>query len=448
MSLTDKEIEGRLVGWLEREADRVGTGESFTPGAYVLARRRRTRKRVGAMVTGAAVVAALLPAGIWLDDTLNRPDRTPDVANTRLTTNAVETPDPHTPKPRFVGPVEKSIDVTKLPRGSAPAVPWYSAGVIHNGDQEIPLPSDLHKVTTLSKVNGGYLITVDRVRDATHSFELFLIKPGSAPKPFGTISGDPTVSSDGRQFAWDDRDPNPDPDVTTLFVADADSGQVLRIKRVSGESNAMRVRGFLGSAILLERSPNENLSPLRLWDPPTGRISDWYDAEALAGVTPDGSLAAVVIEEDAENECFTMLALPEKSQLWSSCEFSNRTVFSPDLRYLATANNDQDLPPDDYVPGVGEDPNQWYDDHPPVLGFYVKDLRTGANVLHLKDVFAYPVTWESDDTILFGHEHYNHATKKLTMALVRCTVQGKCELATDFVRQTSRWAGAYVLPDN
>ncbi|GAB3432865.1 hypothetical protein [Flindersiella endophytica] len=430
---TDRNNPEGLSAAMRRIADQT-TPAAPDPAGTIKHRAGRLRRRriAAAAVVGAAAVGLVVPVGVAL-----YPSHQPDgnVA-TRTTTQPTTEPKPtqtedtratptSTAKRGADGVAETAVDFGKLPRGKAPDVPWYFDGVIHDGAREIPFRTGYPWVRSLQKVTGGYVVVATSEGTEEPGYELFLVGQNGQRNSLDRETGgglifDPLVSDGGSQVAWS-RFSGGATIRTTLNTYDVAAGKVTSTKQiVGGEESLLEVRAFLGSSILVNRATNALSTPVKIWDPRTGSLTDWHDSLAVAGTSADSSLVAVAIPGSHGQSCFAVLELPGKRQLWQSCQFnSNDVFFAANNRYVASTNHDVD---NSATEEPGDEPPQ-----PKVTSSVnVFASRTGEPVLRIKDQAPYQVAWESGDTFLF---EATDAAKK-HVALVRCTVTGTCELAT------------------
>lgn len=315
------------------------------------------------------------------------------------------------------------VDLDALPDGPPPAISWYSYGVLHTGESEYSLGD--RALAGFARVEDGYV--VHAWNDGSDD-ELFLVD-GTTERVLATAPGDgteifgPVVSADGSRIAWSvgyalgglnasaTRDRR-----TELVVADADTGETLYSKDVSGDD--LRARGFAGESVLLDRGTETGV--LR-WRPDTGELTEWDDASELTAVSESAGLAAVV---DAERpSCAGVRATNDDAheQLWQVC---GATVigFDPSGTYAVTRAD--------------------VDDDTVLIG--VRDAMTGTRVLRLRTGGGTPeVAWEPTGRLLVTA--WDEGRNGMRMGIVRCTApDGTCELAKPARSTSTGWP--YVLP--
>ncbi len=419
------EAEELLRGALHRVAD--GVGAEPVPQAIVRrAHRRRNRRRVGFAAAGAALVTAAVPFGASF---VRAPAPTHGTATDHPVAGS------STAAAKAVGPV--SIDFAKLPRGAAPAVAYYADGVIYDGDKAIPFPG-YASVTELAKIADGYAVVADRTVEGGPR-SLFLVRPNGTRQVIGSgmIFHRPVVSASGRLMAWSSYGDAPEKKpVTELHLVDTSTGALVqKLSLGSGEDNLAQPRAIIDSKVIVERATNAASKPVLVWDPDTNELTDWYDGYGVAGTSADGSKVAVSQASSHDEEvCFDLVTVADKRWQWRSCDYDHWSVaFAPDGKHLLSARaRFSMLEPDDGAPAAPtSDPGGVEVKTPKPdrnmtaeTDLFALDAATGRRVLQVKNQQPMQRIWESADTFLFT------ATDGKQNAIVRCTLAGKCELAT------------------
>lgn len=420
------EAEDLLRGALHRVAD--GVRAEPVPHAIVRrAHRRRNRRRVGFAAAGAALVTAAVPFGA-------------SYVGTPLPTHGTATDHPvagNSASAAPVGPV--SIDFDKLPRGREPSVAYFSDGAIRDGGKAISF-REYKYVSDLAKVANGYAVVAAQSVDGGR--DLVLVRSDGSRQVMGSgLLFRPAVSADGRTMAWAAFDELAGYRTsTTLYYADTSSGAILRTLSLgTGDDKLAAPRAIIGKTIIVERVTNAASKPVHGWDLETNQLTRWYDAYGLAGMSADRSKVAVGQSSSQDQEiCFDLVAVPDKRRLWRSCDYDHWAVsFAPDGKHLlsARARYGLELEADDSpaapttTPGGGTpttlEPKPKPDrDLSAELDLYVLDASTGKRVLRISGQQPLQRTWESSDTFLFT------AVDGKRTAIVRCTLAGRCELAT------------------
>ncbi|MBM7785963.1 WD40 repeat domain-containing protein [Tenggerimyces flavus] len=415
------EAEDLLRGALHRVAD--GVRAEPVPHAIVRrAHRRRSRRRVGFAAAGAALVTAAVPFGA-------------SFVRAPLPTHGTATDQPVASGSTAAAPGPVSIDFDKLSRGPEPAVAYYANGVIRDGGKAISF-RDYKYVGELAKVASGYAVVA--AHDVDGMRELILVGADGSRRPMGKgVFHRPAISADGRTMAWSSFYEVDGETTTTLYLADTASGTIVRTLSLgTGDDKLAVPRAIDGKTVIVERATNALSKPVQAWDTSTNELTAWYDAYGLAGMSADGSLAAVGRASSQDPEiCFDLVAVPDKRRLWQSCDYDHWAVaFAPDSKHLLSARVRHELVEMEDWPAVptskpgGGTPTPMVPtpdrNYTASIDLYVLDASTGKRVLQIKGQQPLQRTWESSDTFLFT------AVDGKRTAIVRCTLAGKCELAT------------------
>jgi hypothetical protein len=405
-----------LRAGLARLATYARTHHDPASDALRRARHIRSRRRATTVAAGIASIAVALPVGLNLlaspaDHTrvdpataTPTPAQTPGRTPTSTPSSTTTTPTVGASPAPTAGPVValyaptslwSDKDFDGLPPGEDPKVPWYADGKIHYGATTTPV--DLPDWTSFEPVDGGYLVT------GTENGQWRLQLVGLDGTQKLTARGSAVVSNDGRQIAW----ATPD---GTVNVADARTGKILHSIHV-GKGG---LGGFLGEQVLLTIGSNTpESSEVQAWDPRTGKLTAWRDfadvqstyGADLAAVVPRFAQGPVIDRED----CSAVIDTDNGNrELWRVCpkQYGSASIrgFSPDGRYAVVwiMNEGQTLP-----------------------NYTIADAQTGRPVL---TIMGYSGTMEWEDEELFLLASYSLQGER---RIVRCTVAGTCELATE-----------------
>jgi WD40 repeat protein len=315
-----------------------------------------------------------------------------------------------------------TVDIDELKQGAPPAVPWAKDGDAYAGETRLAPPSEFHESPKVRKVEGGYAILAYGSNE-----KLYLLKNGQTT----TLSdrskgwtGSLIVSPDGTQVAWTTKSDTGDT-ANTVHLADAGSGEITLEKQTSGAI----LGGFLsGDRILLMLPQNGGRDEATaMWNLRDNTISPWGGYKGLLSigdVSASGALAALEsVHETAEQQpqptpdrrqpgdnfelCTAVVDTATGKTLWKGCAALGKEsrdlvplVFSPDGRYVLASHNGN---------------------------YVVADARTGKAGLtaRIKAEAVRNVVWESGQSFVFTAWKDNHRS-----AMVRCTITGKCELAS------------------
>ncbi|WP_116952272.1 WD40 repeat domain-containing protein [Jiangella endophytica] len=323
-------------------------------------------------------------------------------------------------------------DLDALPAGAAAAVPWYSGGVIHHGAAEVPFDVEFAAIRSLSAVAGGYVVlTADA--EGQDGNELWLVSSGGERTRLarGAVYS-MAVSADGALLGWAEHDwsagsLDDGPGRTLLYVADAATGEVRHRREQTGADGPVgSVRGFLGPGRVVVDSATNAPSGVYVWDLEADTVTPWTEFGFTTAVSPTGELAAVVPPNEAADRSPAVVDGVTGEVRWRAPQ--NATIgtggFSPDGRYVAEVLEIGPPPAElPRTPGALTSYDYAYE-------IVVADAATGAPVRTIRGLQPAVVTWEPDGALLV------QAAEDDRTALVRCFVDGGCELA-DPIRDTS-----------
>ncbi|PSL01599.1 hypothetical protein CLV30_11387 [Haloactinopolyspora alba] len=308
------------------------------------------------------------------------------------------------------------IDFDDLPLGSPPEVPWLADGAIHDVSGSTSFGVDVSAVS-IRRVDGGHVVKavppadapfddVETVPDWPHARLFFVPQDGEATVLAEGRVTTVAVSPSGKRVAWGmadltdaSGDFNDQDDMrSSLTVADVRTGEVIdEITEIPAMMSSPA--GFLGEDRVLYAS-DRNKTPLGtfLWEI-GGDTSRWRDGGSVVAVSASAGLAAVRPRGGPTE----IVGVESGEVLWSV----ERTIatpldtlaFSPDGQYAAIVENTHVV---------------------------IRDARTGEEVRRIMVETPEHPRWESDDSLVFGA--YQDTTQA---ALVRCPVEGDCELATE-----------------
>lgn len=352
----------------------------FADGAIRRARRQRRNTRI-AVAGGVAAFALAAAAVAVVDPTDPRTEAPP-----------AESPDP---APDVL--VDDVTDFDAVPTGSAPSLPWYADGALHFEDTSTPFDVPFTELS-LDRVDGGF---VALVRDHEPGAVLYLVRDGAEPEQVhvGTLS-DVVVSPDGRAFAYASADVSVEPPRAMVTVVDAETGRDL-YSNAEFLSTARPVH-FAGPDELVVES---KLGAVLLYSTmrPGSAPTSWLDHASTDGgrgeLSPAHDLLAI---PDGMAHNVYQVAGGIDTVRWVLEPSQEHPRFSPDGRLLASVSAD---------------------------GVAVHDALSGAAADFFRATDAGPPRWESATTVVFiARPADGDAAAE---ALVRCTVDVGCELATE-----------------
>ncbi|MGH3488487.1 MAG: hypothetical protein ACRDP8_11335 [Actinopolymorphaceae bacterium] len=407
------DIEEQLTASFHQQVRQVSAGPDLARRAYTQARRIRFRRRLSAGLACVAALAIALPVGLDVAG-----GGTPG-GKTEILPIDTRSPEPRpsasAKEPRAAA--KASIDLDTLPAGKAPASPWYADGVIHDGDQETPI-GVVKEDDTVSflPVAGGYLVeTVCCESDGGSARTSRLIGPDGevrATLPIPVISGFPVVSPDGRLVVWEEEEcPGASgegcSDNNTLVAVDTGTGD--EVQRTLVKQFGVNPVGFHRGLVVFSAESTDNGST-GLWNPETGAVRTINGLGRA--VASDGS-GRFLVEKPARGKsddflgsCYTVVDTSDRTRpprtLWENCDHYLKS-FSADRRFVAGPAGNGESPPESLL-----------------------DLETGRSVLELNASgrIAKPVLEENGDVVV-------EVTQDERQALVRCSLDGECELASE-----------------
>lgn len=322
------------------------------------------------------------------------------------------------------GETEVIITLDELPTGELPMVPWFADGALHVGGSDASFDVDVRFLNSLLRVENGYLATVTP-NDApvgAHEIPLYLVPDDGAPTMLadGWVPGGVRTSSDGSLIAWAagdwDAEFADEDSTTTLTVADATTGDVLH-ERLAPLGPDTSVVGFLDENRILITAANNSNAGVYVWDVAADTVDPWMDGyNAATALTPAGDIGAFV--QDAGEHDTAVVDTESGQVLWTADYLSART-FSPDGEYAAFVQG--------WFEAVDEEAGQQGSaSADPRVDLVVVEARTGEEVLRIEVESTQRFAWEPDGNLVL--EAWQDSSQ---MALVRCSLDGECELATE-----------------
>jgi hypothetical protein len=341
-----------------------------------------------------------------------------------------------------------SLDLSSLEDGAAPKVPWIEGYVLHSGAGNVtvgPAREPLGYGSLVLPYGDGALREVTTTLSGGRTPPLLEVLAADGTVRSRVHASDPLRSPDGARAAWWDYEKR------ELVVAELGSGTELR--RTPGPTEwALRawddrprltvtVEGWLGGDdVLVAWSTLEQLDGSGVWRSSGKEVPSWFEVtgsgrpffSAEAGMVLRSSRPEAYLGSAVDGSCLDAVDLRTGEPLWRHCyRHAAQTyglgepVFGPDGKHvLLRAGN-----------CTGGDP-----------GYVVAlDTRTGQisaeflTGLQEGDLYGYPneiaeVAFEDDEhfaAVLFNRTHRNgEPIDETTEAIVRCEVEGGCELAT------------------
>jgi hypothetical protein len=388
----DFEAQVRLaLGEHAVDAPRVDLADAALSKARGIRRRRTVLSGAAALVA----VAIAVPVGAVLVNDDGSKDHTAS--------------DPTTTNGPIVLPQHKQVSIAALDAGDEPRVPYIDAGefVDVSGTRHAAEPENNKIVTDAAKLEDGTLLfQQEEVRPVitytTNGAPTDLPEAKSVTRPAIDHGTEAAV------FAINNRDANGQPsDGDTLVYAKALNGNSntvetgMDVRQVMGAYNGQVVFNAVDDkhqvvgAVMMAAGGSEVTTP-------------WSNLRSVTAVSPDESLLAGLRATGyprGQKNCAVMVQSADSAELWTTCDW-NPVEFSPDgSRVLALDSGTEGLGPNLMA---------------------VMDANTGSIVAEYSTdgVFG-RATFDADaDSIVAVVAEGGQAS------IVRCTIDGQCDLAT------------------
>jgi hypothetical protein len=386
------QLENLISEALSDRAAQAADGENLMRDARRRGRRIVLRRRIVAGVACAAVLAVAVPVGI----NVLGPE-----------TQKIEPIETSTPLPRRTLPAKVTkviLDIDKLPKGKTPGVPYYADGAIHDGGRTVEVPgTQPDSFVNFVPVAGGYAV---QIGDGPDGRSMLLSSSGAKIRDLPVLSAHvsqilPTVSPDGRSLAWPEWDAG-DSGNGVMVVADSTTGEVRYRMRVDGAQFPYPV-GFVGAQVVLT---DDYGGYVRLWEPESGKLTP------VPGVTyahnTDGS-ELLVAPMDGDLDKYEVVNARTGTRPWQSkAGFHGLQLLrGAPYAYVQERKGEGERPQDNVMT--------------------VFDAQTGRRLLELTGYVDQGTAAEADGSVLISAV----SNDRERGALVRCTLDGKCELATE-----------------
>jgi hypothetical protein len=361
----------------------------FADGAIRRARRQRRTTRI-AVAGGVAAFALAAAAVAVVDPTEPRTDAPPA----------------ESPTPDLVDDVTR-FDTIRV--GAATDAPWYADGELHSGDVTVPFDVPFEQLS-LDRVVRGFVALVTPPGDGDEDV-LYLVPHEGEPIVVdqGALS-EVVVSPRGTEFAYTAEVPGTDglPPGAAMRVVDADTGDRLH-ENASFHRTARPLRYASGDEIVAEYLVGAVLLYTD-WRPGTEPEPRPYtNAEGVEGSELSPAQDLLVADNGRGHSVFRVSdqTVDQTSPfLWDLEPSQGHPRFSPDGRYLVSVG----VVPTDETTSVT-----------------VRNANTGIIVDRFVTARPGPAVWESGTTVVFVGRSADGGEQ----AVVRCTVDVGCELATE-----------------
>lgn len=356
----------------------------FADGAMRQARRQRRTTR-GVVAGGVAVFAAVA---------------------------AVAAVDPvalRTDAPPASGAGDGVIELDGLATGAPPEVPWYEGGALHFGDATTPADVSWDAEAdepVIRRIRDGYVVWTwesDPERAYGRSMLTLVHDDGEQVVLADGDVTPPAVSPDGERIAWGvpnrdwvlDEEAREDGLTSVVMVADAAGEVVAELPDAPGPT-ALPKGIWEDGRVVIEAGANEAWG-VHLWEP-GGAVTPVRSDVGIEAASA-GTLAVLTGDGGAEvTDLVTGAVLRPFRD-------GDEPRFNADSQYLASISR----------PGEFEDPDE----------LVIRDNLSGEEVVRVAFRAVHGLAWESRTTVVIDAYDDTGAT------LVRCTVGGDCELATE-----------------
>lgn len=298
-----------------------------------------------------------------------------------------------------------------LGTGPTPEVAWYADGMLRFGDQTTPAGAAWEEEAdrpNIQRVSGGYVLETWDAGDVDGQSTLTLVRDDG--ERIVLAAGDatpPVVSADGERIAWGlvdhswvaEKDALARAHTSTVVLADAAGEQVAELP--DAPSPGIRPYGFLPDGRLLLEASATTSWGLYSWTP-GGEVTPLREDVGIVAASPTGELAVLT---DADGPGLVAdLATDAGGWRLPAGEFGE-LAFSPDGQYLAALDR----------PVGTEAPD----------ALVIRDAHDGDELARVPFRSIQELRWESPTTVVI--EAYDDTGA----ALVRCSVGGDCERATE-----------------
>lgn len=322
------------------------------------------------------------------------------------------------------GETEVTIALDELPTGELPMVPWFADGALHVGGNDTLFDVDVRYLNGLLRVEDGYFASVTPNAAGDHEAPLYLVPDDGTPTMLADGWVPDVIAGPGNLVAWSagrwDTKFAGEETTTTLTVADATTGDVLH-ERQAPLGRDTSVVGFLDENRVLVSAADNSDQGVYVWDLAADTIHPWMDGyDGATALTSSGGIGAFVADGDDGTMTTAVVDTATDEVLWTTTNRLLAHAFSPDGRFAVFF----DAPsPDDLreAEAAGDQPSTY-----PRRELVVVETQSGDEVARFDAEHAERFAWEPDGSLVF--EAWQDSSQ---MALVRCSLDGDCELATE-----------------
>ncbi|AYY13826.1 hypothetical protein EF847_15095 [Actinobacteria bacterium YIM 96077] len=351
------------------------------------------------------------------------------------------------------------VELDGLDTGDAPATPWYSEGAIHLGDAEVPFDVSFGHLRELEAVEGGAVALTAHEDDGEHrGHAVHLIREnGDVEKIAESSIFSIRVSADGTLVAWAEHEMDEatgSPVRTTVRVYDVTAGEVVHSRTQEDDlGDVGGVAGFLDDNQVVLNSAKNSPDGVYIWNIVEDSVTSWLDYGFARSFAPSGTVGAFMPPNDAPDRDTSIVDTETGEEMWTA----NRGTFpgfsaegeyaalimlhgpspwidgvhaqqilelEPDVGHTVTINGEEFTITQEMLDHARKY-RERQENSDGRRDLVIVDAATGEEVTRFDVPDPAQATWESNDSLVF------QATEDDETALVRCTVGGECELATE-----------------
>jgi hypothetical protein len=324
------------------------------------------------------------------------------------------------PAPRSVaattGPTTITLNVTKLPQGAAPRVPYLVGREVRGGGATVRIPGN-QSVLAFARVKNSVLAHVSQLPGS----ELLTIDGKSVKRTAGVNSL--VASSDHTAAAYAIPRAGKSGQELEGGTVYADNGTGVQKLEVTKDWH-LEVIAYSGGKVFY-RTGDKVSGPgtwrLYEWTPGATKAALVKAVPELSAVTADGKIAAALMVSTRESSCSAVTVIATGSRLWKTCDYY-LAHFTPDGAFVVGGPVDSELPCNkEYV---------------------ALDAKTGGLIREWKACVTEAVPEDDQHLLLSVMAPGATLDKGTDSAIIRCTIRtGACERATPFSAEYSNLDG-------
>ncbi|GAA1688786.1 hypothetical protein GCM10009745_37130 [Kribbella yunnanensis] len=367
-----------------------------------------------------AVVASVAVAAVAIGATLayrqGPQTAKADVAPLTSTPSPTPTPSATPPAPTLsavpskppVTSTESTVNVSKLPEGRAPQVPYLIGREVRSGSELVETIPGKGSVLTVGRLGGSVLAVVMYEPDGDGT-ELLKLSSGDTVRRTPDVSSLVTTSDQtGAAYAASRLSSL---GVTTkggtVYAESGDSVQSLKLPN----SWEVQVLAYTDGKVYYRASDKET-GPWKLysWVPSAAKAELIKAVISPTAVSANGNTAAAMPVRNDDGTCSNVVQVPSGTQFFRTCEFQVRG-FTPNG---ATAYGDEDNA-EGFCSGISA----------------AFEANSGKILHKWKGCFQEMAVEDDQHVLVVAYASAVGQTEKIKTAIIRCTITtGACERAT------------------